>query len=61
MKRRYQVWYQVAFEVDMDVEHPDDEVDEEEILEKVRPLLPNYKVAYCELDQIETMGEMLYG
>ncbi len=45
----------------MDVEHPDDEVDEEEILEKVRPLLPNYKVAYCELDQIETMGEMLYG
>ena len=60
MKRRYQVWYSVAFEVDIDVEHPDDEVDEELILERIEPLLPRYKVSYCELDQIESMGELLY-
>ncbi len=60
MKRRYQVWYSVAFEVEMDVEDLDEEVDEELILEQVHPLLPYHKVTYCELDQIEPQGELFY-
>ena len=61
MRRRYQVWYLVAFQVDVDVEHLDDEVDEDEILELVQPLLPVHEVSYCELDQIESMGELFHG
>jgi hypothetical protein len=61
MKRRYQVWYAVAFEIDVEVEDPDEEVDEDYILERVEPLLPHHKVVYCELDQIESMGELLHG
>lgn len=60
MKRKYQVWYTIAFELDVDVDDPDEEVDEGLILERVQPLLPAYKVSYCELDQIESMGELLY-